>query len=140
MKNLMMIGILFSATLLGVVVPLIFNGLKPFMKWDVNDLAAGITVLLPALVLFYGAIMFYKFAPRKPPPFREVWPAAVLVTVFLRFGQNLFEWYLSKFANFNAVYGAFGTIMALLLWIYWSGVVIILGGCLSATAREPPNT
>jgi Ca2+-transporting ATPase len=81
--------------------------------------------------------MFYKFAPRKPPSLRDVWPAALLVAVFQRFGQNLFEWYFNNFTNFNAVYGGFGTIMALLLWIYWSGVVFILGGCLSATARDP---
>jgi YihY family inner membrane protein len=140
MKNLMMIGILLSAILLGVVAPLVFNGLNQLMRWDVNDFAPGITMLFPALVLFYGSIMFYKFAPRKSPPLRDVWPAAVLVTVFLRFGQNLFEWYLSKFANFNAVYGAFGTIMALLLWIYWSGVVIIFGGCLLATASAPTKS
>ena len=137
MKNLMMMGILLSAVLLGIVLPLIFNRLYPLMRWDVSGLAAAITVLFPLLVLFYGSIMFYKFAPRKPPLLRDVWPAAVLVTVFLRFGQNLFEWYLSNFANFNPVYGVFGTIMALLLWIYWSGVVVILGGCLSATARSP---
>ena len=78
-----------------------------------------------------------EFAPRKPPSLRDVWPAAVLVAVFQRFGQNLFEWYLSKFTNLNAIYGAFRTIMGLLLWIYRSGVVAILGGCLSATARDP---
>jgi Ca2+-transporting ATPase len=135
-KNLSMMGILLSAVLLGVVVPLIIDRLYPLMKWNASHLAASIAVLLPVLILFYGSIMFYKFAPRKPALLRDVWAAAVLVTVFLRFGQNLFGWYLSNFAKFNAVYGAFGTIMGLLLWIYWSGVVIILGGCLSATARD----
>jgi YihY family inner membrane protein len=136
-KNLLMMGILLSAVLLGVVAPLIFDRLYRLMRWDVSELATGLTVLLPALILFYGSTMFYKFAPRKPPSLRDVWPAAVLVAVFQRFGQHLFEWYLNNFTNFNAVYGAFGTIMALLLWIYWSGVVFILGGCLSATARDP---
>jgi len=54
-------------------------------------------------------------------------------------GQNVFEWYLSAFTSFNALYGVFGTIMGLLLWIYFSGVILLLGGCIAATIHSPPN-
>lgn len=36
----------------------------------------------------------------------------------------------------NALYGAFGGIMALLLWIYLSGCVFIFGACLCAAQAE----
>jgi YihY family inner membrane protein len=79
--------------------------------------------------------MFYKFAPRRPPKFGQIWLAALLVTLLLEVGQNLFGLYLAAFTNFGAVYGAFGTIMALLFWIYFSGVVLLMGGCISATGK-----
>jgi uncharacterized BrkB/YihY/UPF0761 family membrane protein len=44
--------------------------------------------------------------------------------------------YLGHFATLNAVYGAFGGIMALLLWIYLSGCVFIFGVCLCAGQAE----
>jgi Ca2+-transporting ATPase len=36
----------------------------------------------------------------------------------------------------NAVYGAFGSIMALLLWIYLSGCIFIFGACLCAAQSQ----
>jgi Ca2+-transporting ATPase len=44
--------------------------------------------------------------------------------------------YTKNIGQFNAVYGTFGSVVALLLWIYLSGSIIILGGCLSASKYE----
>ncbi|MBV8418369.1 MAG: YihY/virulence factor BrkB family protein [Verrucomicrobia bacterium] len=132
LKNLLMLGILVSALVLGLLVPLIIDRLKAIHYLDINIAVDMLSNLLPGGVLFYGLVMFYKFAPRKPVRFRHVWLAALLGTVFLQFGQGLFSWYLGTFTNFNALYGVFGTIMGLLLWIYYTGVVLLLGGCISA--------
>jgi membrane protein len=83
--------------------------------------------------------MFYKFAPRRPARFGQVWMAALVATLFLELGQNVFAWYLGAFTNFNALYGVFGTIMGLLLWIYFSGVILLWGGCIAATMHSQPN-
>jgi Ca2+-transporting ATPase len=136
LKNLLMIAILLSAFLLGILLPLVFSFLRQLLFRDLSPVFDLLTKTLPLLLLFYSFLMFYKFAPRKPALFKHVWPGALFATVFLKFGQSLFGWYLASFSNFNAVYGVFGTIMALLLWIYVSGAVIILGGCLSATGHR----
>jgi membrane protein len=83
--------------------------------------------------------MFYKFAPRRPARFSQVWIPALLTTLLLELGQTVFAWYLGAFTNFNALYGVFGTIMGLLLWIYFSGVILLLGGCMAATLHSPPS-
>jgi uncharacterized BrkB/YihY/UPF0761 family membrane protein len=44
--------------------------------------------------------------------------------------------YLRGFATLDTVYGAFGGIMALLLWVYVSGCVFIFGACLCAGRAE----
>ncbi len=44
--------------------------------------------------------------------------------------------YTKNIGHFNALYGTFGSVVALLLWIYLSGSIIILGGCLSAAKYE----
>jgi YihY family inner membrane protein len=134
LKNLMMIGILISALLIGLVAPLIFNHIRRLFLLDLSFAVDLLSAILPAAILYYGLAMFYKFAPRKPAKFGQIWLAALLVTILLKFGQNLFGLYLATFANFNAVYGVFGTIMALLFWIYFSGVVLLMGGCISATS------
>jgi YihY family inner membrane protein len=136
LKNLFMIGILISALVLGLVAPLIFNGLRANYFPDLNLIVGVLPTVLPPAILFYGLLMFYKFAPRRSARFSQVWIAALLATLFLELGQNAFAWYLSAFTNFNVLYGVFGTIMGSLLWIYFSGVILLLGGCIAATIHS----
>jgi YihY family inner membrane protein len=139
LKNLFMVGILISALVLGLVAPLIFNGLKTINYLDLDLIVGVLPTVLPPVILFYGLLMFYKFAPRRSARFSQVWIAALAATLFLELGQNVFGWYLGAFTNFNALYGVFGTIMGLLLWIYFSGVILLLGGCIAATIHRPRN-
>jgi YihY family inner membrane protein len=137
LKNLFMIGILVSALVLGLLAPLIFNRLKSIFYLDLNLIVGALPTILPPAILFYGLLMFYKFAPRRSARFGQVWMAALAATLLLELGQNVFEWYLGSFTSFDALYGVFGTIMGLLLWIYFSGVILLFGGCIAATIHGP---
>jgi Ca2+-transporting ATPase len=92
------------------------------------------------LVLFLSLTLFYRLAPRRTTRFAEVWVAAVCTTVLLQTTESLFVVYLKHFATLNAVYGVFGGIMALLLWIYLSGCGFIFGACLCAAQAEGRTT
>lgn len=145
-KNLAMTAILTSALLLGSIIPTILD-YSEYLYWKhswefhldfifVKNLFHTIRLLVPPLVLFYGFAMFYKFAPRRKTLLREVWPAALFVTLSFEILQFLFLLYTKNIGNFNKLYGTFGTVVALLLWIYLSGSIIILGGCLAAARYE----
>ena len=75
-------------------------------------------------------------APRRPVRLADVWAGALCATALLQAAENLFVIYLRNFAALNAVYGAFGGIMALMLWIYLSGCIFIFGACLCAAQAE----
>ncbi len=145
-KNLAMVAILASALVLGVLAPAALEQLEYLYtrySWEfgvdfifVYSLFSGVKSLLPPLVLFYGFLMFFKFAPQRRTTFREVWVSAAFVTVGLDLLQRLFVLYTKNIANFNTVYGTFGSVVALLMWIYLSGSLIILGGCLAAARYE----
>jgi YihY family inner membrane protein len=102
----------------------------------VKDLFAAVRYFIAPLILFYGFAMFYKFAPQRKTTFREIWIAALFVTIGLDLLKQGFILYTSNIGNFNALYGTLGSIVALLMWIYLSGSLIILGGCLSAAQYE----
>jgi len=91
---------------------------------------------IPLLMVFSGLSLFYRLAPSRPTHFSEVWAAALCATVLLLVAESLFVFYLKNFATLNAVYGAFGGIMALLLWIYLSASIFIFGACLCAAQAE----
>ena len=146
LKNLLMVSVLTSALLIGLLAPAILNGLEKYYSahrdafsfdfglggWMVRSGRA----LLPPLLLFYSLVLFYKFAPRRRTTFREVWIEALLVTAALGGLQKLFIFYAGRVANFNVLYGTFGSVVALLLWIYLTGTVIIAGGCSCAARAE----
>ncbi len=145
-KNCFMLGILTSALGLGILVPIVLEQIETFywkhsrpvgldfgFLWYVFEF---VKLAVPLLVLFYGMSMFFKFAPRRRTLFSEVWRAALFVTLSLELLQRLFVFYARNIGHFNALYGAFGSVVALLLWIYLSGSIILLGGCLCAARFE----
>jgi YihY family inner membrane protein len=138
LKNLTMLGVLLSAFALGIVAPAILKIVEGFVAFGtawVPALFSLVGVLIPTLVLFYGFLLFYKVAPRtrRQATFAKVWIPALLVTALLQVCQQLFVFYSTHITNFNAVYGTFGGVIALMLWIYLSGLVIVFGGSLCAT-------
>ena len=147
-KNLGMLAILTSVLFLGILAPVVLKKIEDFYKSNPLKLDVGfdITVipyvfefmnlLIPVLVLFIGMCLFFKYAPRRKTLFIEVWSAALFVTVALQILQRLFVFYTRNIGNFNALYGTFGSVIALLLWIYLTGAIIILGGCICAARYE----
>ena len=145
-KNLGMLAILASVLFVGILAPVVLKQIEDFYWFHSRQVGLDFTVfsyvfelaklLLPLVVLFLGMNMFFKFAPRRRTLFREVWSAALFVTVVLEILQRLFVLYTKNIGNFNALYGTFGSVIALLLWIYLSGAIIILGGCISAARYE----
>ncbi len=145
-QNSFMLVILASALFLGIFAPAVLQQVEYYYwqtSWTVGlDFSFAKYVFefgrltVPFLVLFYGFCMFYKFAPRRKTKLREVWLAAILVTFSLQGLQWLFVLYTTSIGDFNRLYGAFGSVVALLMWIYLSGSIIILGGCLCAAQYE----
>jgi YihY family inner membrane protein len=139
LKSLMLLGITGGAVLLGMTVPVLMRMAKGwlFRAHDFGSWVYGLgSFFIPLVVVFFGLSLFYRLAPRRPTRFAEVWASALCATILLRVVESLFVIYLKDFATLNALYGAFGGIMALLLWIYLSGCVFIFGACLCASQAE----
>lgn len=144
LKNLTMFAVLGSAMLLGNLLPVVsktVQGYLTFLGGLGHAIFALLNLLVPTLVLFYGFALFYRLAPSRASKttFSLVWLPALVVTALLQIAQYLFVIYTTNFARFNAVYGTFGGVIALMLWIYVSGQIVILGGCLCAARRSPPS-
>lgn len=139
LKSLVLLGITAGAVLFSIGAPMLAQMARDWL-FPMNDFRSWVYALgsffIPLLVLFFGLSLFYRLAPRRPTRFSEVWVAALCATALLLVAENLFVIYLKHFATLNAVYGAFGGIMALLLWIYLSGSIFIFGACLCAAQAE----
>ncbi len=91
----------------------------------------GISFLLMPLVL---SLMFW-LVPRADVRWRDVWPAAMLTATLLSFSRYLIEIYL-QYSTTSELYGAAGSLVILLIWIYMSGLVLFYGAAFSRAWTE----
>jgi membrane protein len=93
----------------------------PYFRW-------GATVVFTG-----GAIMaIYKVAPNIRQKVGQMLPGTFVATglwVLLSFGLGI---YFRSFAHFNITYGALGAAVALMMWVYYTGFVILVGAELNS--------
>lgn len=77
-------------------------------------------------------LMLYKYMPNTKTYWRYIWLGALVAAILFETTKNLFILYLNTFTNFANVYGTLAPVVALLLWTYLSGLILILGAELSS--------
>lgn len=135
LKSLLFLLVILAATPLVMSFPMLLQQLQDWFlpRIDVAHWVYSVgSILVRVAAIFLALTLFYKLAPRRPTRFTEVWIPAALATVLLILAQGIFGLYLKNFASFNAVYGALGAVVALLMWMYFSGSIFIYGACLCA--------
>ncbi len=74
----------------------------------------------------------YRFAPSPRPLADErrhvVWPGAGLATVLLVLVSWALSLWVDNVAAYNSVYGAFGSLIVIMLWFYLSTIALVIGG------------
>jgi membrane protein len=83
--------------------------------------------------LVASAIGFiYYFAPDVDQDFVWITPGSVLATLLWLVGSLAFRYYVVNFASYNETYGTIGGVMVLMLWLYLTGLVIVVGAEMNA--------
>lgn len=79
------------------------------------------------------ALILYRWGPRRrPPPWRWLWPGAVIAPLLWIIASSALTFALREFPAFGAAYGSLASVVALLLWLYLTALVFLLGGALNA--------
>ena len=104
---------------------------------DIGPLAAlGVKVIgwIVAAGLASAAVAgLYRVAPsRADPRWRWVTPGSILATIGIVATTAGFGWYAASLGDYNATYGSLGGVVVLLLWLWLSAYVLMLGGELNA--------
>jgi membrane protein len=94
------------------------------------------------LVLLIGLAALYRYGPyRRAARWQWVSVGSVFAAVTWICASYLFSWYLASFANYNATYGSLGAVVGVMMWLWISTIVVLLGAELNAeiehqTARD----
>ncbi|HEX6016995.1 MAG TPA: YihY family inner membrane protein [Burkholderiaceae bacterium] len=103
----------------------------------VDALPGGVGVLLLALefgLLAAGFAALYRFVPNTYVRWAHAWAGGLFAALGFEGAKRALAWYVGLVPTYSVIYGAFATLPILLLWIYLSWLVVLLGAVIAAYA------
>jgi membrane protein len=95
-----------------------------FGEWETVAHVFNLAVSFGMLALVFAAI--YKFMPRAHIEWRDVWVGAAVTAGLFTVGKFLIGLYLGK-SDVGSSFGAFGSIIIVMVWVYYSAQIFLLG-------------
>ncbi|MGC4061507.1 MAG: YihY/virulence factor BrkB family protein [Aquabacterium sp.] len=123
---LAIVSLLLSAALAAVSVYLSARDEQLAQVLILLDWSSSIAVL----TLAFAALL--RWLPDAPPSWRAVWLGALSSAVLFSIGKNLIGLYLAR-ASVASSYGAAGSFVVVMLWVYYSAQILLFGGAMAGS-------
>ena len=97
-----------------------------------TSLWTAVSIPLVMFFVLVGIALVYYLAPAVEQRWRWVTPGSIVaLALWLSMSWGL-RLYVSRFADYNATYGSIGGVILLMLWLYLTGLVLLLGAEINA--------
>ena len=91
-----------------------------------------LSILLSISLLYY----FGQQKDRELNKYRFFSPGSILATTLFVFGGVLLKMYFENFSRYNLLYGSIGSLIILLIWLYYNAIILLIGYELNASIRK----
>ena len=86
-----------------------------------------------AVVGFFALYFLYALSQDGRQPWQNIWPGTLAALAAWMGFSWLYTWYVDHIAHYSLLYGSIGTIIVLMIWLYMSAIVLIMGAELNGT-------
>jgi membrane protein len=107
-------------------------GRGPLVPMALHWLGLTLTVLLDTALF----VMIFRFVPNRRIRWGSVLIGGLATAVLWELAKQAFRWYIERAGVYSAVYGSLGVTIALMMWVYYSATVFILGAALIRGLEE----
>jgi membrane protein len=124
------IGLSVGASIFIVVALLTVAGLPALIPFPSGEELLVLLLRWPILLVLSVVVLavLYRWGPdRHPRKLRYVWPGALLASLLWLLAGALFSIYVENFGNYQATFGSVSAAVVLLLWLYNSAQILVLG-------------
>jgi membrane protein len=115
---LLLVSLVISAALAGAAA--LFQGSEQAVLSRVLEIAVSL------LVLTFVFALLYKYVPDAEIGWRDVWLGGLITAVLFTLGKTAIGFYLGQ-ASVGSAYGAAGSMVVLLVWVYYSALIMFFG-------------
>jgi membrane protein len=129
----LMLGVLLVAAI-GVVPAVLREVLgSPGLRW----VLLGVEGLLLLALLIFALALVYRLAPaQRPATWRWISPGAVFGGIAIVVFTLAFAFYVNAFGSYNKTYGALAGVIILMVWLYYSAYMVLVGGLMNAEGER----
>lgn len=89
--------------------------------------------LILLLLFLFGISSIYYIGSYGNKKFRFISAGSTLATLLTILLSSGFAFYVNNFATYNKVYGSIGTLIVIMLWLYFNSLVLLIGFELNAS-------
>ena len=117
---LLLVSLVVSAGL--AVIGKFFGGLLPMPEFVLN--AINFAVSLAGITVLFALI--FRYVPETKIAWKQIWIGAAVTALLFTIGKSVIGIYLGK-AAVGSAYGAAGSLVAVIVWIYYSAMIFLFG-------------
>ena len=135
-----LLTIVISALVFLTIILIIFGKAAIIYMIDYQLINENKLVLLNAakwviliFMLFLGITTIFNLGPAIKSQIKIFSPGAILATLFIILTSIVFSYYIDNFSQYNKIYGSIGTLIIILLWIYFNAIFLLIGFELNAS-------
>jgi membrane protein len=124
-------GLLLCSTAVTGMVAAVTNWRIPVLQFSLGRIPflwQAVGYALPALFSVLTFSLVYRLLPNTEISHRTAWSAGVVAGIAWEAAKVAYTWYLARFAHLDALFGSVGALAGLVLWVYYSSVIALLGG------------
>jgi membrane protein len=103
---------------------------------NIETLILGLRWVAAVAVIIIVMAFMFKMAPNKHYPFKQLLPGAAAATIIWIIASFGFSFYVSNFGNYSSSYGSLGGVIILMLWLYITGLALVIGGEINALLHK----
>ena len=105
-------------------------------NWTNFYLLEGVKWIVLIAMFFFSISFIYYLAPAKKNKFRFISAGSSLATLLSIIASVGFNYYVQNFSSYNALYGSIGTLLIILMWIYFNAIILLIGFELNASIQQ----
>ena len=105
-------------------------------NWTTFYLLEAVKWVVLTAMFFFSISFIYYLAPAKKNKFRFISAGSSLATFLSIIASVGFNFYVQNFSSYNALYGSIGTLLIILMWIYFNAIILLIGFELNASIQE----
>ncbi len=105
-------------------------------NWTTFYILEVVKWIVLTAMFFFSISFIYFLAPAKKNKFRFISAGSSLATLLSIIASVGFNFYVQNFSSYNALYGSIGTLLIILIWIYFNAIILLIGFELNASIQE----